>query len=226
MPVMNEQEVDSVKQQKDVAFYSALVSAWVQTQVERDKTLASLSAGGIGLLVTILSIVGVRYRWQILLYCCAFLFFAVVIVASVVIFDRNSKHIEDVIKNKVSQDYVLKRLDKLSLCSFILAALFSIAIGVVAAVDKLDEKGGAKMSDEKKTENTVPQVTVKKSLEGIGNLNPVRIDESLEGIANLRPQPDAPSNQGESPRAASSASDSQASAGKTGPRGQSKEPAN
>lgn len=57
---MSEQKPDSIEQQKDVAYYSALVSAWIQTKMERDKTLASLSAGGIGLLVTILSTVGVQ----------------------------------------------------------------------------------------------------------------------------------------------------------------------
>ena len=40
---------------KNIAFYSTLLSAWIQTKMERDKTLVTLSAAAIGLLVTILT---------------------------------------------------------------------------------------------------------------------------------------------------------------------------
>ncbi|MDA8663964.1 hypothetical protein N9L66_03280 [Porticoccaceae bacterium] len=48
---------------KNVAYYSTMLSAWIETKMERDKTLVTLSAAGIGLLVTILTVIGVVI-WQ------------------------------------------------------------------------------------------------------------------------------------------------------------------
>jgi len=222
---MNEQKSDTTEQQKDIILYSAMVNAWVQTKMERDKTLISISAGGIGLLVTILSTVGVQYWWQILLYCCAFLSFCVVIIALIVIFDKNSKYIEKVIDKKASPDnkkdsldnekafqkHVLKRLDSVSFYSFVLAVIFSIVIGIVAAIDKL---GGDEVNEEKKTENSVQQIPSNESLDGISNLGQglTAGTGSLAGIENLRPQPE----QDILPEKAPSTSDSQVPNSKTG----------
>lgn len=226
---MSEQEPDSINQQKDVAYYSALLNAWIQTKMERDKTLASLSVGGIGLLVTILSTVGVRYPWQIGLYCGAFLSFALVLGTLIYIFDRNSRHIEEVINKKASQDLALKRYDKLSLCAFIAGAVFFMAIAVVTAVDKLDEKGGAKLSEEKKTENVTQQVSLKESLNGISNLSlkseittSFRDFSSFAGIANLRPQAVPSPKQSVSSEKVSITSNSQASSSESDSSEQSK----
>jgi hypothetical protein len=179
---VTEQEKDSVEQQKDVAYYTALVNAWIQTKMERDKRLVWLSAGGIGLLVTILSAVGVKHRWEILLYCGALTFFAATATLCIYIFDRNSKHIAGVLKKKTSRDYVLKRLDKLSLIFFVLAVLFSIAIGLVTAFNKLNQanaKGNLQMCDEKRTDNTTQEGPLEeKSLDGIGELNPIEPEEA------------------------------------------------
>ena len=127
---MQEQEKDNVEQQKNVAYYSALVNAWIQTKIEHDKTLISLSVGGIGLLVAILSAVGVKHSWEILLYVAALLSFIITTALCIYIFDRNSKHIEEVLNKKGSRDYVLKRLDKVSLTCFVAAVSFSMAIGI------------------------------------------------------------------------------------------------
>lgn len=43
---------------KNIAHYSVLLDAWIQTRTERDKTLVTLSAAGVGLLVTILTTAG------------------------------------------------------------------------------------------------------------------------------------------------------------------------
>jgi glucan phosphoethanolaminetransferase (alkaline phosphatase superfamily) len=145
---MSEKEKDTTEQQKDVAYYTALVNAWIQTKIEHDKTLISLSAGGIGLLIAILSAVGVKHWWEILLYFGALFSFIITIAICIYIFVRNSKHIEDVLKRKTSRDYLLARLDKISSILFVFAVLFSMAIGIVTALDKLSErnvKGDVKM---------------------------------------------------------------------------------
>ena len=65
---------------KNIAHYSAILSAWIRTKMERDKVLITLSAGGIGLLVTIFSTVGVKHWWEILPYMIAVIFFLATII--------------------------------------------------------------------------------------------------------------------------------------------------
>lgn len=181
---MTEQENDKAKQQKNIAYYTALVNAWIQTKMEHDKTLISLSAGGIALLITILSTVGVKHRWEFLLYGVALLSFIVTAAISMFIFDRNSKYIETIlIKKKESRDNVLRIYDKLSRCFFILAVLVSVTIGIVTAYNKLNEsneKGDLQMCDEKKTEDTKQEkILTEKSLNGLGELNPTEPEENV-----------------------------------------------
>lgn len=56
---------------KNIAHYSILLSTWIETKMERDKTLVTLSAAAIGLLVTILTTVGVKSLWEIPLFAFA-----------------------------------------------------------------------------------------------------------------------------------------------------------
>jgi hypothetical protein len=179
---MQEQKNVSMEHQKNVAYYTALVNAWIQTKIEHDKTLISLSAGGIGLLVAILSAVGVKHSWEILLYFAALFSFIATTTLCIYIFDRNSKHIEDVLNKKGSQDYMLKRLDKLSFIFFVLAVLFSMAIGIVTAFDKLSEgnvKGDVGMRHEKKIDNaTQSRPLDERSLDGISDLDPTKSEKS------------------------------------------------
>jgi hypothetical protein len=42
-----------ITKEKQTAFYSALVEAWLETKMEKDKSLLMLSAGGVGVLVTL-----------------------------------------------------------------------------------------------------------------------------------------------------------------------------
>lgn len=82
---------EELHNEKDVAYYSTLVTAWVETRMELDKSLIMLSAGGIGLLVTILSTVGARNLWELVLYAGAFISFLISIVTCITIFKCNSQ---------------------------------------------------------------------------------------------------------------------------------------
>jgi len=63
-------------EQKDVAFYSAAVTAWFATALELDKSILTLAAGGVGLHVTLLTTVGVRSAEGLVLYISALASFA------------------------------------------------------------------------------------------------------------------------------------------------------
>lgn len=49
----NEQELSETDKQKDVAFYSSCVNAWIQTRMEKDKQLLTLSSVAMGFLINL-----------------------------------------------------------------------------------------------------------------------------------------------------------------------------
>ena len=48
---MSDENKNSLNDQKEVAYYSALVNAWITTRMEKDKQLLTLSSAGIGLTI-------------------------------------------------------------------------------------------------------------------------------------------------------------------------------
>ena len=89
-----------LKDKKEVEFYAANVEAWFNTRIEHDKSLLTLSAGGIGLLITLLTTVGASSIQILLLYGFAILFFLVCIISVLIIFKRNSDHLVNVVQGK------------------------------------------------------------------------------------------------------------------------------
>lgn len=143
---MNEERLIT-DQQKEVSFYNALVNTWIQTNMELDKTLITISAAGIGLLVTLLSTAGVSSYWHIAAYFVAFGLFITTILTCVKILRKNAKHIEQVLKGNDAEDKSLKALDRIADFCFSLALVFLMTIGVISAIDKLSKQGVSKMAD-------------------------------------------------------------------------------
>ncbi len=82
---------------KEKAFYSAMISAWLTTRLERDKQLLGLSVTAIGLLVTLLRTVGVSIPLQIILFGLALFAFLITVVLVIYILGENSTHIEKIL---------------------------------------------------------------------------------------------------------------------------------
>lgn len=102
---------DGVEEQKQVEFYSAGLSAWYSTRLERDKSLITLSAGGIGLLTTLMTTVGVSSELLLLMYIGALFAFVVCLGAVLVIFQKNATYVESVLTGTAPQsDLVLRML--------------------------------------------------------------------------------------------------------------------
>ena len=136
-PSMSEEKVDKdrdreLKEDKKVAYYSALIDAWVHTRMERDKSLLSLSAGGIALLVTLLTTTGTKNYIETTLYFLALQSFLATVMACLAIFKRNSRHLKELASVDRSKDSVLERLDYFSYWSFIIGVLLAIAVGVTS----------------------------------------------------------------------------------------------
>ena len=91
---------DPTHDAKEIAFYSATVQAWIATRMERDRALLSLSAGGIGLLVTLLTTLGASSSVQLWLYMAAATSFAGAIVFALLVFGRNSHYLRQIVKGE------------------------------------------------------------------------------------------------------------------------------
>lgn len=131
---VTEPTVDDLKQ---VEYYGAMVHAWIDTRMERDRTIVTLSAGAIGLLVTLLTTVGVPSGCVLLFYIVAFLGFGVALTAALWIFSANATYLEQVAdreRQEAPDRTLLGRLDGLMLGGLAAGVVFSIALGIAAAL--------------------------------------------------------------------------------------------
>lgn len=175
---------------KNIAHYSVLLGAWIQTKMERDKTLVTLSAAAIGLLITILTTVGVRSIWEIPIFAIAIISFLITIWSSLVIYQLNSQHLEDAIRGSSERDPKLEKYDKCSIRAFIIGSVSALIIGILSASVQLRKSEEIIVTDkENSSQTTGRKTTLKENVNGITNLNPnVTIKKSLDGITDLNPQ--------------------------------------
>lgn len=177
---------DEIEDQKRVEFYSAGLAAWYATRLEHDKSLLTLSAGGIGLLMTLMTTVGVSSAESLVLYLCALVAFLVCLSTVLVIFRKNAVHLEDVMVGTATQDDpALSRLDAVGTWSFAFGVVFSVVIGISAAINsygKVEKK--MSNSDQKQSSAGIAQ----ESFNGAARLQPqADLTKSFNGIAKLQP---------------------------------------
>ena len=187
-----------VRSQKEVAFYSSAVQAWIATRMEKDRALLSLSAGGIALLVTLLTAVGPSSFSELLLYLAAALAFLVAIVAALAIFGRNASHLRNVVtKNERGDDPWLLRLDLLLTFAFCAGVALTLLVALSSGVAHLELGQEEVMGNEEKRETTsLPPVPLKKSLTGIGELRPSGDDGGSEQGSGASTEPSGESSAG------------------------------
>ena len=181
---MTQEEIDN---QKRVEYYSASVNAWFNTSLEHDKSLFTLSAGGIGLLITLLTTVGLSSAEALVLYICAILSFVISLLAVLAVFKRNRTHIEEIISGKnTTTDSLLNKLDSTALFAFGIGVLFTAIIGVSTAIHSYSTK-----EKNMANENTIKsqQVQIRESFNGATSLQPAsEVTKSFNGASSLQPQ--------------------------------------
>lgn len=176
---------------KNVAHYSVLLGAFIQTKMDRDKMLVTLSSAGIGLLIAVLTAVGVTYMWEGVLYAVALLAFGITIVSLIRVLDLNSKFIEEQLRGSDSGTKIkLRRLDRLSWICFAVALLSIVTLGSTSGIMHLIETGDTGMTDEQ----SLPDSNQEKPKE----------QKSLDGLERLKPEtqvePEPASNGGDAPK--------------------------
>lgn len=159
--------------EKKLAYYSALVGAWIDTRMELDRTLVALSAGGVGLLATLLTTVGVSRMAQVWLYGLAALAFATTLICELVIFKKNSAIIEETIHD-LDPTTKLKHLDRVAIVSFGIGIAALFAVGIFTATTSPESK----MSKEGESTRPLQQPATGDSL-----------TKSLDGVQNIAPRP-------------------------------------
>jgi hypothetical protein len=181
---------EEIRQEKEVEFYSAGLTAWYNTSLEHDKSVFGLSAGGIGLLITLLTTVGVSSVSLLGVYIVAIVCFLVSLGVVLAIFWRNRVHIERTFSGTApSSDPWLERLDLTAIFAFGAGVVFAAVVGVSAAVNSLIDKKEKAMASETKT-NSSTRSTVGDSFNKLQNLRPgVDLGRSFNGVGNLQPQP-------------------------------------
>lgn len=178
-------------QMKEVEFYAANLNAWFNTRFEHDKSLLALSAGAVGLLITLISTVGVRTIETLILYILALACFVVCLGALLWIFRRNAKHLEDVVREASINDPLLNILDRTAVASFMFGVILSSIIGISTAVHSYIEKA-PEMTDKTKVQN---RAIAQDSISGITSMRPTRepVTSSVSGISNMKPATPQPS---------------------------------
>lgn len=189
---------DEIDDQKRVEFYSAGLTAWYNTRLEHDKSLLTLSAGGIGLLVTLMTTVVVSSAESLVLYSCALLAFLICLASILVIFKKNADHLEEVICGTGSQnDLVLSRLDSVGMWAFASGVGFSVVIGISAAIHSYG-KEEMKMSNADRQQKSVE--IAQESFNGVARLQPqTDLSKSFNGGSNRQTPSPQGSSQPQSP---------------------------
>ncbi len=180
-----------INQMKEVEFYAANLNAWFNTRFEHDKSLLALSAGAVGLLITLISTVGVKSVETLILYILSLACFVVCLGALLWIFRRNAKHLEDVVRETAIDDQLLNTLDRVAVSSFMFGVILSSIIGISTAINSyIDEASG--MTDKTKNQGTV---FIKDSVNGITSMRPNNepATSSVSGITNMKPAAPQPS---------------------------------
>lgn len=204
---MVSEQPNNIDELKDLEFYAATCNAWYQTLLERDKGLLNLSAAGIGLLITLISLMG-KISIEILsLYIVAAVSFLLCIGSVLIILKRNADHLLVVVKERQGPDSILSMLDNLAITSFIVAVVLSFLIGIFAGYHALQLTEPADMSSNRPFKSHV-------TTDSFCNANLLRFsseDKSFNGANALKPsrQSDAPGQQASPPETARDVSQAQ-----------------
>ena len=171
------------------AAYPVLLQAWIDTRMERDRLLAALSAGGIGLLITLLAATGLPRLWIGILYLASAVAFILSLGCTVTMLSKNAIHLEAVVLGTEGIAGKLRQLDRATFAALIAGLLFFVsAAGSTAITEYHDQTVERTMSDDIEPRTPEPEPPLTKSLEGVEKLVP----GSLQGVENLVPPPTPP----------------------------------
>jgi hypothetical protein len=199
---MTQSPDESTEKQKEIAYYSALVQAWIDNRMEKDKSILALSVAAIGLLVAIVTGEDNPTPCGIILFVISCASFLITITGILCIFSINPSHIEEVIKNDKRKEDLLTLLDHIVTLSFIVAIILAFVLGTVTVVNnyvrikestmqsastQADRDGKGRL-DEAASRESAANLSRDDSAKGKQKLDEL----SMKGIDKIRPKPTEP----------------------------------
>lgn len=183
----NQQGNAQASEQKNI-YYGAVVSGFIESSMERDRSLFTISAGAIGLLITLMSTVGPRFRYEIAIYIFSFLSFGLCIILLLKVFNLNKEYFKQLAKDEEPDDAKLGMYDKWIYRFFIIGICLFFAEGIITSINQLKSVEVKAMAKEE-------QKPKEFSVDGLSKLVPdsdKTAIKSVAGLANLKPQATKP----------------------------------
>lgn len=119
---------------RDDIFYAESLSAWYQTRLETDKAKLTISSAAIGLQITLYCAFAKNLNSDCapIFLLASMLFFLVTIILSIIIFNKNATHIEDVLSKENPPS--IGHFDVCSWVSFCLGMISLIPFVILVAL--------------------------------------------------------------------------------------------
>ena len=136
LATVKQQLADEVIKAKSVEFYAAGMNAWFTTALEFDKSMFTLSGGGIALLVSLLS--SITTVPLFILFILAIICFIVTTGLLLAVFQNNKPYIMRVAQGEHSDGSLLDALDTAAKIFFGLAVLLTVVLGIAIAMQKIN----------------------------------------------------------------------------------------
>lgn len=135
--------------ERNVAWYAAMLNAFVNSRREKDKSLLALSTAGIGLLITLATTVGIPNGPILGLYVLAIGAFLIAIFYALRLFDLDAKHVESLLRElrDDAAEEKLKAADHVLFWAFAAGVGFSILIGGAYAWSTAQQREEMTMSE-------------------------------------------------------------------------------
>jgi hypothetical protein len=123
----------TVEAEREVAFYAAVVNGWLETRMEKDRSLLSISGFAIAALVAYLTTKGPHTRFEAVMSGISLLAFAGCCCTAVAIFHSNADALEALAicdEGRPSAEARLRRFDRLLLTCFVIGLVSVVAVGL------------------------------------------------------------------------------------------------
>ncbi len=169
--------------EREVEFYAAALAAFYTTSLEYDKGVFTLAAGGLGLLVTLLTTSGLTSTAELVAYLFGIAAFAATLFLLLWTFRLNKEHIVHAVQGTDElSDKKLKKVDTAAMCVFGVGVVCAAVVGVLAAIDSYEKV--KQIADKTST----PPIIRSNSLNGTKQLRPDVLQKSFTDAGLLRPR--------------------------------------
>jgi hypothetical protein len=179
---------DDQREKRELAHYTATVTAWFNTRMEHDKSLLTLSTAAIGVLIAFASKVTLRSLASLILYIAALASFILCLAIVLWIYRQNSKHLENLVHSDAAHDRLLSFLDPAAIWTFGAGIMFASILGLTIAVGSFkSQEPEMSVNDKGKTRIVVGDSFNKAiTTRPAGSVD--TFQKSLNGAAKMRPE--------------------------------------